>query len=323
MGLICPSTVLGACPRRAISERLGLFCCGLVMALYWAPSIMAADDACRPMTAELGSRVTQYLAQRIVSESGGVPSILSADRVPGTCYQKLAIHVSGTADPLTLYLSPDQRFLTSTLYDLDRNPLEEGEAVAADVRSLLARDDSPRLSGSRPRVVIVEFGDLQCPYCKRFSDWYRALPPGLANETTLIFKHFPLPAHPWAQLAAQYSACAGRESAAAFWDLADYFLSHQGEITPANISDKVAAAQLPHAPNVTPQNLSSCVTEGGGAGLVARDVDVGTKLHVNRTPTLYIEGRRIPPLHSQEDFQRLLERELQDQSAHAVAAGRQ
>jgi protein-disulfide isomerase len=152
---------------------------------------------------------------------------------------------------------------------------------------------------------------------------FLSLPAEPANGTTLVFKHFPLPTHSWAQLAAQYSACASVESAAAFWDLADYFLSHQDEITPANINDKVAAAPLlSHTQGATPEDLASCATQGAGPSLVARDVAVAKQLHISRTPTLYIDGRLAPPLHSQQDLQHLLVRELQDQSARSAAEGK-
>jgi protein-disulfide isomerase len=320
MGSTCPGPVLRACLRRPPRHGFGYFCCGLAIILPLASSLRAADDGCRAITEELSSHVTQYLAHRIVSEAGGVPSILSADRVPGTCYQKLVIHVPGTANPLTLYLSPDQRFLTSTLYDLATDPSEERARVAEDVQRLLMRDDSPQLSGTHPRVVIVEFGDLQCPYCKRFADWYGSLPAELAQQTTLVFKHFPLATHSWAQLAAQYSACANRRSAAAFWELANYFLSHQDEITSANIKDKAAGA-LSHGSDADARNLASCAEELGPS-LVARDVSVAKELAVNRTPTLYIDGRQAPPLHSEGDLRHLLERELQDRPSHAATAGK-
>jgi protein-disulfide isomerase len=255
-----------------------------------------------------------------VSESGGIPSILSSNKVPGTCYQKLVIHVSGTSNPMTLYLSPDQRFLTSTLYDLSTDPKEEAARIAADAERLLTRDDSPRLPGRDPHVTLVEFGDLQCPYCKRFADWYRSLPAELRDETTLIFKHFPLAQHPWAQLAAQYSACANQQSPAAFWELANYLLAHQDEITPANVKDKAikAASQVP---SINPMLLASCATGELGPALVERDTTVAKELAVSHTPTLFINGRRAPLLHSEEDLRLLLERELKGYPARVGAAG--
>jgi protein-disulfide isomerase len=221
---------------------------------------------------------------------------------------------------MTLYLSPDQRFLTSTLYDLSTDPKEEAARAAADAERLLTRDDSPRLAGRYPHVTLVEFGDLQCPYCRRFADWYRSLPAGLRDQTTLIFKHFPLAQHPWAQLAAQYSACANQQSTLAFWELADYLLSHQDEITAANLKDKAneVASQVPV---INSSLLVSCATGEVGPALVERDTTVAKELAVSHTPTLFINGRRAPLLHSEEDLRLMLERELKGRPAQAGTAG--
>lgn len=292
---------------------------GLLVVLCSA-HVFASDGGCAQLSDQLNSHITQYLFRRIVSQAGGTPSILSTALVPGTCYRKLLIQVSGTSNPMTLYLSPDQRFLTSTLYDLARDPEEDAAQIASNVQRLLMRDESPQMSSRDAHITLVEFGDLQCPYCRRFSDWYRALPRELVGGTTLVFKHLPLPMHPWAELAAEYSACASRQSASAFWELASYFLSHQDEITPTNVKDKIALA-LPQASTSAVQEVASCVAVGAGAAVVARDVAVGKELAVSSTPTLYIDGRRAPLLHSEEDLRQLLERELRERRGRAPASG--
>jgi protein-disulfide isomerase len=283
--------------------------------------LFASDGGCTAFSDQLSFHVTEYLFHRIVSQTGGTPSILSAALVPGTCYRKLLIQVSGTSNPMTLYLSPDQRFLTSTLYDLAKDPEEDAAQIASNVQRLLMRDESPHMSSRDAHVTLVEFGDLQCPYCRRFSDWYRALPPELTSGTVLVFKHLPLPMHSWAELAAEYSACASRQSAGAFWELVNYFLSHQDEITPANVKNKIALA-LPRASTSAVQEIGSCVAAGAGADVVARDVAVAKELAVSSTPTLYIDGRRAPYPHSEEDLRQLLERELSAQSEHWASSGR-
>lgn len=292
---------------------------GIVLTFCLARGL-ASDDGCRPLSDELSSRIAQYLVHRTVPQTPGVPSISAASLVPGTCYQKLLIHVPGTSEPMTLYLSPDQRFLTSTLYDLETDPDEEAAQVAASVRHLLMRDESAQTSSRDARITLVEFGDLQCPCCKRFAEWYRALPPEVLSGTTLVFKHLPLPTHSWAVLAAEYSACANQQSAGAFWELANYFLSHQDEITPANINDKTVVA-LPHASTSEVQEISSCVTAGTGARLVARDVAVAKELGVSSTPTIYVDGRRAPRLRSEEDLRELLERELRGHQRRVPGSG--
>jgi protein-disulfide isomerase len=282
--------------------------------------LLMADD-CTPVSQDVTSRITKYLALRITSTSGGVPSILSVSTVQNTCYHKLLIQVSGTLNPLTLYLSPDQRFLTSTLYDLASDPREEASRIAANVEKLLMRDESPRLSGSRPRITVVEFGDLQCPYCRNFASWYQSLPTPLLEETTLIFKHLPLVQHSWARSAALYSACTNQQSTVAFWDLSSYLLTHQDEITPANIKDRVIAA-LSQTHSVDPEQLVTCATTEAGSSLVDRDSAVAKELAVHSTPTLFIDGRPAPPLHSEEDLRLLLERELRGNLVEVDTGGK-
>ena len=172
-----------------------------------------------------------------------------------------------------------------------------------------------------PRVVLVEFGDLECPYCKRFAEWYSSLPAEVLSETTLVFKHLPLPVHPWAQLAAQYSACASRQSTEAFWQVAHYFLEHQDEITPASVG-ATADLVLSKMPNANAKEVASCATTEMGSGLVARDTAVAMELAVNRTPTLFVNGHRAPSVHSKDDLRLLLEHELQGHTANVPAAAK-
>jgi protein-disulfide isomerase len=57
------------------------------------------------------------------------------------------------------------------------------------------------------------------------------------------------------------------------------------------------------------KRMVSCATGEMGSTLVARDIAVAKELAVSRTPTLFVNGRRAPPPHSEEDLRLLLERE--------------
>src|SRR4029077_2323575 len=128
-------------------------------------------------------------------------------------------------------LSPDERFLTSTLYDLAIDPKKEVVRIADNVTKLLMRDKSSQFTSLDNRITLVEFVDFQCPYCKRFADWYSALPEPLRNQTTLVFKNLPLSQHPWARPAASYAVCASQQSPSAFHELTNFFFQKQSEIT--------------------------------------------------------------------------------------------
>lgn len=282
-----------------------------------AVSANAAD--CPPLTKDASPRIISYLSQRLVSGTNGSLSITSVEEVPTTCYHKISLAIPNTTTPAVFYLSPDERFLTPTLYDLSADPKAEVARIASNVEKLLMRDASPRYSAVHERMVLVEFGDLQCPYCKLFSEWFAALPDNLRSQTTLVFKHLPLPQHLWARPAAEYTACAWLQNSAAFWRLDNFLMAKQSEITPANLKEKILSA-LSGGPSLDQEELQSCAIKGEGAAIVDRDIKIANELAVRSTPTLFVGGRRAITPHSPEELRRLLEAELQDGKSTETAA---
>jgi Protein-disulfide isomerase len=65
-------------------------------------------------------------------------------------------------------------------------------------------------------VMIVEFGDLQCPACKAAQPTIEALVAAEPNAR-FVFQNFPLDIHNWAAKGAAYADCVGRASNDAFW----------------------------------------------------------------------------------------------------------
>jgi protein-disulfide isomerase len=76
-------------------------------------------------------------------------------------------------------------------------------------------------------VIIVEFSDFQCPFCKR---WYDATLPQLrqliGDDVALAFAHFPLTQiHPNAPAAHVAAQCAGEQGK--FWEMHDLLFEQQ------------------------------------------------------------------------------------------------
>jgi len=278
--------------------------------LLLCPRLVRASD-CAPLTKDAPERITRYLQQRLVSGQDISPSIVSITPVPNSCYRKLTIAIPGVTHEVVMFLSPDERFLSSALYDLAADPRKEISQIAQNVGALLMRDQSPQ-RGSGKRLTIVEFADLECPYCWQFQHWYQSLPESLRSQTTLVFKHLPLDQHPWARSAALHTACASAQSPEDFWKLYDFLLTHQDEITSANLNEKIQS-ELPKSINT--QALSNCILNGDGARLVERDMEVAKQLNVTGTPTLFLNGLRVLTLHSATEFRQLLERELTQQDS--------
>jgi protein-disulfide isomerase len=274
-----------------------------------AASANAAD--CSPLSQDVPPRIISYLSQRLVSGADKPLAIASIEEVPNTCYHKISLSLPNTTAQTVLYLSPDERFLTPILYDLSADPKTEVAHIASNVEKLLMRDASPHNSAVHERIKLVEFADLQCPYCKLFNEWFAALPDSLRSQTTLVFKHLPLPQHIWARSAAEYTACAWLQNPAAFWQLDNFLMARQSEITPANLKEKILT-ELSGDARLDQQELQNCAATGKGAAIVDRDIEIAKELAIRSTPTLFVEGRKVITPRSPEELRRLLEVELQD-----------
>jgi len=109
------------------------------------------------------------------------------------------------------------------------DPLQQ---LAAAGRFRIA-DRPPGLDGAEIKgnpgapVVIAEFSDFQCPFCKRWVDQsYGALQGRLGDDVALAFLHFPIvQIHPNAGNAGAAAICAGEQGK--FWEMHDLLFARQ------------------------------------------------------------------------------------------------
>lgn len=211
----------------------------------------------------------------------------SAD-LPG--FYDVIVHASmgAQAQDFPLYVSKDgSRILQGAVFDVSKNPFKK------DLDKLKTQFE-PSMGTPGADVVLVEFSDFQCPYCKEEATMLRQnLLSAYPKQMRLYFKTFPIESlHPWAKPAAIASKCVYRQDPAAFWDFHDWVFGHQSEIIPENLKDKVlewAKGQK----GIDPLQLGQCMETKATAAEVDRDVAEGRELQVDRTPTLFVNGRRI------------------------------
>jgi protein-disulfide isomerase len=148
----------------------------------------------------------------------------------------------------------------------------------------------PTLGPADAPVLLVEFSDLQCPFCKQGQPTIDKL---IAEEKNarLVFQNFPLPMHDWAAKAAYYADCVARSSNEAFWKFEQGVFDAQKEITAANADEKLTA--IADGAGVKAADIAACAAKPDTAGRVQRSIALGTAVEVNSTPTLFINGRKI------------------------------
>ena len=164
----------------------------------------------------------------------------------------------------------------------------------AAAREKLAKDaHGPSRGSQAPAVTLVEFSDLQCPHCKEGQPIIDKLMADVPNAK-LIFEPFPLPMHPWAALASQYAECVAQQKPPAFWTFIQSVYDAQAGITegeaPARLVDLAEKAGIDAAAATT------CANSPEAKAKVDRSKELGLRLGVNSTPTLFINGRKITSL---------------------------
>lgn len=140
-------------------------------------------------------------------------------------------------------------------------------------------------------VTIVEFSDLQCPHCKEAQPTLDKLMSEDKN-LRLVFQNFPLAGHDWAAKAAAYADCVDRSSNDAFWKFITSVYGAQSDITAANADEKLTG--LANGAGVNGADIAACSAKPETATRVERSEKLGNSLNVNSTPTLFLNGRKLP-----------------------------
>ena len=134
------------------------------------------------------------------------------------------------------------------------------------------------------KVTIVEFSDFQCPFCGREAPVVDKLMKEYEGKVKLVFRHFPLDFHPFAEKAAEAGACAADQGADKFWKLHDKMFSNQQKLA---VEDLKAYAK---ESGVDQAKFDKCLDSGEKKDAVAADQKAGSEAGVNGTPAFFVDG---------------------------------
>jgi Na+/H+ antiporter NhaA len=133
-------------------------------------------------------------------------------------------------------------------------------------------------------ITLVEYGDLECPYCGQAEPVIREL---LADfgDLRYVWRHLPLnDVHPMAQQAAEATEAAAEQGA--FWELHDLLLGRQDAL---RLPDLIRyAGEL----GLDTERFGEDMRKHSGRGRIAEDVDGADLSGVSGTPTFFVNGRR-------------------------------
>ena len=133
-------------------------------------------------------------------------------------------------------------------------------------------------------VTLVEYGDLECPYCGQAEGVIRDL---LADfgDLRYVWRHLPLTdVHPSAQLAAEASEAAAVQGA--FWPMHDLLLEHQDALAPKDLIRYADELGL------DVKSFTQDLRNHRWAEHIAADVESADVSGVAGTPSFFVNGQR-------------------------------
>jgi protein-disulfide isomerase len=139
--------------------------------------------------------------------------------------------------------------------------------------------------------VVIEYADLECPFCARAHRILKQLP------ITRVFRHFPVTSkHPRARAlahAAEAAALQGR-----FWEMHDSLLEDQAHIDDPHLWARARGLEL-DLERFESDRRSELVAQR-----VESDFQSGIRAGVATTPTQFVDGAPHPGLPSDRFLER-------------------
>jgi len=182
-----------------------------------------------------------------------------------------------------------------------------------------------RRGAERPVLELVLFADFACAHCQRAAKLLGEFVERHRDTTALVFKHYPLDAgcnpqadaiHPGACTLAFAAESARRQGR--FWAMHDRLFAERERwargVSPAQLGALAGEAGLEAASFAT--DLDSAPVRAA----VAADLAEAERLGVTGTPTLFVNGRRMPSIPIVTFLEELLAAESEAQAGFADAS---
>lgn len=186
-----------------------------------------------------------------------------------------------------VYLTKDEKFyFWGNVFDLSVDPDKERW-------SKISLKDVHSKGPKNAPVTIVEYSDIQCPNCQKAHEMVDSqLFKDFPTQVRLVFKHFPLSMHEWAEPAAVSAECASRESNEAFWKMTDMlFTKGEKDINLTNIREK--SLEYAKGFKFNMDKYKACLDDPTILEKIKSDKQEGAAAGVNATPSFFINGRLV------------------------------
>lgn len=163
------------------------------------------------------------------------------------------------------------------------------------------------------QVVIVEWGDFQCPACAQAAPILEKVLQDYGDKIQVVYRHYPLPQHAHARKSAEAAESANDQGK--FWEMYTKLYATQSEWT--NLSaDKAAEKFRQYATELglDMNKFNDSFNNNKHSEKIQNDLIDGNALGVNSTPTFYFNNQKQLTIPSYNQFKAMIDAALSSNS---------
>ncbi|USN96679.1 MAG: DsbA family protein [Candidatus Nomurabacteria bacterium] len=170
---------------------------------------------------------------------------------------------------------------------IDQNKIQSASASNGNIADhVLDKKDG--------KVLLVEYGDFECPYCGQAFPQVKSVTSEYASKITFVFRNYPLATmHPNARAAAAAAEAAGLQGK--YWEMHDKLYETQNDWSSASI-DKRTGFFVNYAKQLGIANIDKFKSDMGANNVnkkITFDMALGNKAKVSGTPTFVLNGTTV------------------------------
>jgi predicted DsbA family dithiol-disulfide isomerase len=143
----------------------------------------------------------------------------------------------------------------------------------------------PSAGSPNASITILEFFDFECPFSRQGTERVRALAARYPEQIRFVVRHLPLDRHSHAFDAAKAAVCA--EAQGRFWEFLERAMRQGADLSRPGLLAIARELRLGE------EQFWDCVSWAAAAERVRADIEVARRLRVDRTPTFFVNSRRV------------------------------
>jgi protein-disulfide isomerase len=184
----------------------------------------------------------------------------------------------------------------------------QSEKKSLSISTFPAVTELDRVKGNmNAKVTLVEYSDFQCPACAAYAPLVAQLMKEHGDNLRLAYRHFPLPQHPNARVAAIAAEAAGRQGK--FFEMHDMLFELQREWV-SSVDPAVQFLTYAQVLGLDKVRFSADSVSQETRAKIDADFAAGRNLGIRGTPTFFLNGKLVANPRNYEEFKSLIENEL-------------